>query len=161
MKHALICVLVLLPAFLGGCSESEKGSTENSYNQETDSTSSYQYAEQGQRHYTWEEYTEAIADCQKAISINEDSAGAYFWMGSSYYKLEQYTEAIAAYKKCVNIKAEDYAGAYYRMGNAYESLKQYPESIAAYKKYLALKPPEANADDARKRISEIKKRKKP
>jgi tetratricopeptide (TPR) repeat protein len=149
MKHALICVLVVLPAFLSGCE----------FQADKDVKEAKEYYRKGNTYYELEQYPEAIAAYKKAININSDYAEAYLWMGYAYEKLKQYADAIAAHKKAVSIKPDD-AYAYNGMGNAYHNSGQYADAITAYKKAISIEPKGELADYARKKISEIENREK-
>ena len=57
------------------------------------------------------QYTEAIADYDKAIELDPKLAPAYMNRGVAKYNLKQYSEAIADYDKAIELDP-DYAPAY-------------------------------------------------
>ena len=82
------------------------------------------------------QYTEAIADYDKALELDPNFAPAYTNRGNAKADLKEYTEAIdqshrTRPKLCTSL---------HNRGNAKYELKQYTEAIADYDKAIELDP---------------------
>jgi tetratricopeptide (TPR) repeat protein len=71
----------------------------------------------------------AIADLDKAITINPQYAEAYNSRGLTYKALKDYQKAIADYDKAIALNPK-LALAYTNRGMIYHALKEYPKAIA-------------------------------
>jgi tetratricopeptide (TPR) repeat protein len=88
------------------------------------------------------DYSEYIADFDKAIQLDPNYAEAYYWRGDAKHALGKYSEAIANYDKAIQLDP-NYAKAYYWRGEAKRALGKYSEAIADYDKAFQLAPNDA------------------
>jgi tetratricopeptide (TPR) repeat protein len=79
----------------------------------------------------------AIADLDKAISLNPDYAEAYNSRGLTYRALKDYQKAIADYDKAIALNPK-LALAYTNRGIIYHALKEYPKAIADFDKAIEI-----------------------
>lgn len=150
LSLVLSCVVLVLTSFLSGC-ESKR---------DKEAREAEKYYRIGQNHFIARQYADALAACQKAISLKQDYAEAYLGMGRAYYFLRQYKNALAASEKAIALKP-DFARAYGGIGMSYTELGQYTDAIAAYEKCIAIEPTGKWADFARERIIELSNRDRP
>jgi 5-methylcytosine-specific restriction enzyme A len=96
----------------------------------------------------------AIPEFQKAITLNQDYANAYYWIGQAYYFDRQYENAIDGWKKYLALNPNDVetddniadtTEIYYFICGAYEELEQYDNAIDTYKTLAALSPDNTDA----------------
>jgi len=140
MKHALICVLIVLPVVLCGCNSEAAA-----------------HLELGKFEYEAGNHEEAIVEFKKCIAIDSDNGEAYYFLACSYEMQEHYQGAIAAYKKAIALRP-NFHEQYVMLGEIYQKVGMNAEALDAYKEYIALEPTGTSADDARERISEIESR---
>jgi tetratricopeptide (TPR) repeat protein len=79
----------------------------------------------------------AIADLDKAITINPQYAEAYNNRGLTYKALKDYQKAIADYDKAIALNPK-LALAYTNRGMIYHALKEYPKAIADLDQAIAI-----------------------
>jgi tetratricopeptide (TPR) repeat protein len=79
----------------------------------------------------------AIADLDKAITLNPNYAEAYNSRGLTYRALKNYQRAIADYDKAVALNPT-LALAYTNRGILYHALKDYPKAIADFDKAIEI-----------------------
>ena len=84
-------------------------------------------------------YDEAIAHCDKALSLRPDYHEAWSNKGVTLHELKRYDEAIAHCDKALSLRP-DYAEAWSNKGVSLHELKCYDEAITHYDKALCLKP---------------------
>ena len=84
-------------------------------------------------------YVRAIADYNKAISLNPDNAVAYYDRGLAYHGKDNYVRAIADYDKALSL-APDYAPAHDSRRRAYEQVEQYESALEDYDKAIGVQP---------------------
>jgi predicted O-linked N-acetylglucosamine transferase (SPINDLY family) len=84
-------------------------------------------------------YDDAIADFDKAISLQPNYSEAFFNRGKSLAELKRYEEACAAYDRALALKP-DLAGVWIARGNVSYQLRRYNDALASYDKALTLKP---------------------
>jgi S1-C subfamily serine protease len=101
-------------------------------------TPEYYYA-QGQIAENMGNDDKALADYQRAISIDDKYADAYIGLGGIYFDKGRYDLEVSYYEKAVDIKPNSYEFLYY-LGTAYEDIQQYDKAAEAYSKALRLKP---------------------
>ena len=84
------------------------------------------------------EVTEALADLERAIKLNEQQSFVP-WnnIGRLHFKEKNYFQSITAYKNALAIK-KDYLPALIGLGNAYKSVKQYTAATDAYDRALEI-----------------------
>ena len=76
-------------------------------------------------------------DCDKAIKLDQEFAGAYNNRGLARHKLEKYEEAIADFNKAIELDPK-LAGAYNNRGIVKEDKKDYTGAIADYNRAIEL-----------------------
>lgn len=82
---------------------------------------------------------EALADFNRAITIDPKKAAGYLGRANTLSILGQYEKAIEDYNITLEIKS-DLANAYVNRGSAYSHLGEIEKAIADYEKGLALDP---------------------
>jgi tetratricopeptide (TPR) repeat protein len=106
-----------------------------------------------------ERYADAIASCQQAITLldqtgqayrqelqnrNEVLSNAYKNIGNAYNGLKQYNDAADALKHATAIEPKN-AAAHFNLGLALYNGGRYSEAIEAYKEVIKLRPDLAGA----------------
>jgi tetratricopeptide (TPR) repeat protein len=86
-----------------------------------------------------QDYKQAIASYDKALSIKPDKHEAWYNRGNALDDLGRNEEAIASYDKALSIKPDDHQ-AWNNRGNALQNLGRYEDAIASYDKALSIKP---------------------
>ena len=84
-------------------------------------------------------YNEALAEFQKAISINRNNERAYFGRGHVYRRTQRYTDAINAFQQAIQLKS-DYKEAYHGLGIAYFESGNNSKAIEAVNEALRIDP---------------------
>jgi tetratricopeptide (TPR) repeat protein len=79
-KHGLVCLVLLLPLFFGGCA------------------GKIHYAKKGEQLYRQKKYEESVEYLQKAIAEDPQYALGYILLGWNYNKLQEFAKAIDSYK---------------------------------------------------------------
>jgi tetratricopeptide (TPR) repeat protein len=102
------------------------------------------YLIRGNEAYNKRNYDQAIADYNKALEINPESADAYNNRGAAYDKKGNYDQAIADCNKALQINPES-AEAYNNRGIAYDGKGNFNQAIADYNKALEINPKYADA----------------
>jgi len=82
---------------------------------------------------------EAIADYQKAISIDDTYAAAYVGLGGDYYTKGQYDQELSNYQKAYSLDGKN-VNTIWLLASAYEDVGQYNQAILYYEKALQIKP---------------------
>ena len=85
------------------------------------------------------QYNEALAEFQKAISINPNHKRAYFGCGHVYRRTQRYTGAINAFQQAIKLKS-DYKEAYYGLSIAYFESGNNSKAIEAVTAALRIDP---------------------
>jgi Tfp pilus assembly protein PilF len=94
-------------------------------------------------------YSEAIAECQRAIEVDPDFGNPYNDIGAYLIEQEKVNEAIPWLEQA--IRAPRYATRsypYFNLGRAYEQLGQWHKAIFAYAQAAQLDPEHQEARDA-------------
>ncbi|MCA1990910.1 MAG: tetratricopeptide repeat protein [Coleofasciculus sp. S288] len=86
-----------------------------------------------------QQYTEAIAACDRALAINPDYPEALWSKGYALDHLKRHQEALALYEKATELKP-DFAEAWANRGTSLLVLGRPKDAIAAFDKATALKP---------------------
>jgi len=74
---------------------------------QNDSTKEMYYCNRAAAYTNLEKYHEALDDCKKAISINENYAKAFSRMALIYSKLSFFEESVACYKTAIELEPEN------------------------------------------------------
>jgi tetratricopeptide (TPR) repeat protein len=104
----------------------------------------------GKAAYAQKDYDRAVAELDRALSINRNIAEAYFYRGAAYSVKGDYDRAIADYTAALRINPT-YANAYNNRGNAYKNKEDYDRAIADYNAALRINPNDATAKDGLER----------
>jgi Flp pilus assembly protein TadD len=81
--------------------------------------------------------TEALADCEHAIVLNQDYADAWSKKGHALYNLERYEDAVFACTRALALNGND-ATAWYIKGVCLDEIGRNDEAQEAYGKSLEL-----------------------
>jgi tetratricopeptide (TPR) repeat protein len=81
----------------------------------------------------------AIAEADKVLALDSNSAAAYFVKGSANLRLMKYEEALKALQSARNLDPSEPAVSY-QLGLAHLNLKHYDEAINAFTEVLAADP---------------------
>jgi adenylate cyclase len=82
----------------------------------------------------------ALAEYERSVSLNPNSAGAHAWLGLALNSVGRPDEAIASIKKAIRLNPISPAWFFRILGDSYRMIGRYEDSIAAYKKALDRKP---------------------
>jgi tetratricopeptide (TPR) repeat protein len=104
---------------------------------QTSITQAELFYKQGQIFDAAQDYEEAIASYDKALTTQPHHHGAWSSRGDALRELERYEEAIASYDKTLTIQPDDQFAWFFR-GFALSELKRYEEAIASYYKALQI-----------------------
>jgi adenylate cyclase len=85
-------------------------------------------------------YEKAMANYERAVSLNPNAAGAHAHYGGALRRVGRPDEAIASYKKAIRLNPISPAWFFMSLGWSYRILGRYEDSIAAYKKALDRRP---------------------
>jgi hypothetical protein len=86
----------------------------------------------------------AVNYWSRAISSNQNTAGAYNNRGLAYHGMKQYQKAISDYSQAIKLD-QAYAVAYNNRGNSYYELSNYKMALQDFNQSLKLKPDYAKA----------------
>jgi Flp pilus assembly protein TadD len=81
--------------------------------------------------------TEALADCEHAIALNQNYADAWSKKGHALYNLERYEDAVFACTRALALNGND-AAAWYIKGVCLDEIGRNDEAQVAYGKSLEL-----------------------
>ncbi len=73
-------------------------------------------------------YHDAIAECNRCLSVNSKTYMAYYMRGLAYKKLEQYDNAIADFNTALSLN-KNAAGSYYDRAQCYSETQQYGKAL--------------------------------
>ena len=82
---------------------------------------------------------ECEMNCKKLITLQPDSAKAYFYLAETLYKLNRLKEAEIKYRKAIQLK-DDFVEAYNNLGSLLLKLNKLKESEELCRKAIELKP---------------------
>jgi tetratricopeptide (TPR) repeat protein len=82
---------------------------------------------------------QTIADCTKALELDEQYADAYWKRGNAYENLQDYEKAISDYDKVIELVPE-FVLSFVARGNVQRQLGNYLEALKDYQTALDLKP---------------------
>jgi adenylate cyclase len=86
------------------------------------------------------QHEKAIAEYERAVSLNPNAAGAHAWLGVALNSVGRPDEAIASFKKAMRLSPISPAWFFMSLGLSYRMVGRYEDSIAAYKKALDRRP---------------------
>ncbi|MEM2175141.1 MAG: AAA family ATPase [Candidatus Micrarchaeia archaeon] len=113
------------------------------------------YNNRGDAYYRKQEYEKAIADYDKAISLDKNYLKAYYNRGLAYACLQDYESAIENFSKVIELD-DKFVEAYNTRGLAYMYLEKYEEAENDFNKCLELDP---NFTEAKDHLNELSKKK--
>lgn len=101
----------------------------------------------GNSAYEKQDYTSAINEYQKALTINKNNEKAAFNLGDALYQDKKYKEAAQQFDKVAGATQDKElkAKSYYNQGNAYYEQKEYEKAVNAYKNVLKINPQDKDA----------------
>ncbi|VXD11367.1 conserved hypothetical protein [Planktothrix serta PCC 8927] len=97
------------------------------------------WTELAESYYAQKLYTEAIAACQQAISIEPNWALAYVTMGNVYQAQGQIEEAIRSYQQALQ-NNPNLAQAHANLGSMFYRQRQFESAIKSYRQAVNLQP---------------------
>lgn len=100
------------------------------------------------------EFTLALADYDKAVSLKTDSSIAFLNRGKAYYGLRDFPKASADFDKSIELDPKD-SKAYYNRGILFESQGQLEKALADYKAASELDTTNEAAKAMFKKISDL------
>lgn len=106
------------------------------------------YYKSGETLYGQKQYSQAIDNFSKAISLNPGFTDAYVYRGLAYYYNRQINPAIQDYTKAINLNPA-YVIAYFNRGLAYAENNNVDMAIQDYSKTIELSPTYAAAYTSR------------
>ena len=84
-------------------------------------------------------YASAAELISKAISFNNNSAGAHSNLGIALLRLKRFEEALACFDRAIEIKP-NFADAYNNRGNTLRELKRLDDAVVSYDRAISLDP---------------------
>ncbi|MGO8955677.1 MAG: tetratricopeptide repeat protein [Rhodomicrobium sp.] len=84
-------------------------------------------------------FDEAIANFDRALSIEPSFALAHYNRGNALRELKRYDEALRSYEKAITLRPND-AELHNNRANTLQELKRFDEAVASYEKALEIKP---------------------
>lgn len=103
------------------------------------------YIWRGNTWYNIKEYDKAIADYDKVLVLDSDSALALYNRGYAWIAKKEYDKAIKDYDKIINLYPKDYAVAYLNRAAIRRINKEYEKAIEDYNEAIKIDPDYANA----------------
>ncbi len=100
------------------------------------------------------QYAKAQALFARLVVAEPNNAAAHFGLGRAQLESNALDAAIASLEHALRIDSK--LGAHYRLGIAYQQKGDKPKAIAAYQQFLSYVPAGKSADDAKKRLAELK-----
>src|SRR4030067_935273 len=145
MKKGIIYILSLaLIALAAGCAYIQEypaaGSSETALSGETTPPSEALYHFLSARIKMREgDVDEAIAEYQKAISLDNQSPLLYVDIAALYLNTNRTNEAMAACRDALTLDP-DYLPAHYLLGGVYSAAGKYREAVSEYERVLTIDP---------------------
>ncbi len=96
--------------------------------------------------------SEAIAELERALSLDPEDPKLHCYLGVAYNAVPDKLHAIHHFEECVRI--EESPKAYYNLGLVYESVNRIDEAVRQYRMALELDPNYANAQQALNNLHE-------
>jgi O-antigen biosynthesis protein len=90
-----------------------------------------------------EQFLEAVAAYQKAITLNPEDVSTYGLLGQVQGRKGDIDGAISSYQKQIELSSEISAWVYLNLGNGLSQQERWEEAIEVYEKALALEPENA------------------
>ena len=94
--------------------------------------------------YELKRFEEALASCDRALTLRPDYAEALLNRGAILHELKRFDEALASYDRVLMLRP-DYADAFRNRGWTLNELKRFEEALASYDRALLLRPDYAEA----------------
>ena len=86
------------------------------------------------------DYTEALADFNRALDLDDELAEAYLNRGNTWLYASRYDDALADYEKALALDVAKPWAAWYNIGLVHDARKEPGKAQDAYRQSLALKP---------------------
>lgn len=97
------------------------------------------------------DFTNALADYNKALELKSDNAAAYLSRGQTYLGMKQFDQALADFDKAAELSPKD-SMIYFNRGIAYEKLNDQKKALPDYQKAVDLDAGNESAKVSAKRI---------
>ena len=97
------------------------------------------YNNRGVTYVALKQYTRALADYERALTLEPNFAAAYSNRGVTYHALQQYEQELADYNRAIALEP-NYAIAYSNRAAVHSDLRQYARALADCDCALALDP---------------------
>ncbi len=110
------------------------------------------YLERGNLYIDLYELEKSIADCKKAIDLDENAYYAYNNLGCALLKLRCLDEAIEPLEKAIQIDAKKDHLPYLNLAECYTLRREYDKALEVYKRILELRP---NSNSIKKKMAEM------
>ena len=94
--------------------------------------------------YELKRFEEALASCDRALTLRPDYAEALLNRGATLHELKRFEEALESYDRALMLRP-DYAEALSNRGWTLHELKRFDEALASYDRALMLRPDYADA----------------
>ncbi|NJL36592.1 MAG: tetratricopeptide repeat protein [Leptolyngbyaceae cyanobacterium SM1_4_3] len=107
-------------------------------------TTAAYFTEKAEAHLSAGRLTEAIATCERALSVQADFAPACKLLGNALQRAGKNEAARDWYQKALTIQP-DWAEAHANLGSLHAQQQQWQQAIARFQKAIALKPNFAGA----------------
>ncbi len=102
-----------------------------------------------------EDYEKSIQSFEKAVILNPKSAKLYNTIGLIYDKMDKPDIAVKMYKKAVLLDPT-YANSHYMLGQLYQNRGNIDKAVAEFTKHIRIHETGNMAEDAMRRIAEMK-----
>ncbi len=106
------------------------------------------------------EYSEAIADYNKAIELNSKEPTVYFSRALAYFNLKNFNLAITDYDKAIELDPQE-STAYFNRGSALEKIGSFEKALLDYQKAVELDASNEPAKNSLQRLQADLARLKP
>ena len=91
--------------------------------------------------YVWKkQYDQAIAEAERAVALDANSAEAYTWLAETLRRVGRPEEALGLMEKAMRLNPHYPPFYIFQLGEAYRYIGRYEEAMAAYKKALTRNP---------------------
>jgi adenylate cyclase len=105
-----------------------------------DDSFSYAYSLLGHLHVRTRQYDKGMAECERAIALEPNSASAHYWMGASLRLMGRHEESVRYIEKAIRLDPFPLPWYFRSLGLAYAFTGRYQEAIATLMKGLQLAP---------------------
>lgn len=101
-------------------------------------------------------FTEAVAELEKAVSLNPQAPNAHLQLGGALLQVQQFESAERELLRAYELSGNTAAGAQLLLGHVYYAQKRFPDAQRAFEQYLKDLPGAPNAAQITQLIAELK-----